>query len=221
MAHERPGPIPLRRRFRRAQEGARARRCRCWRVADHPAEVRSAADEAAFLRGIAEGRRQAEADETARLAGAMQRLTLHLRRGGRPSSATVAHSGRAAGGGPCRDHGQEARGRARRARTRWPRSRPSRRSVFGHLRAAPHVVVRVRGESRRRGEGARSSRIARGSGFRRRRDRARRARHARSAMRRIEWADGGAVRDSAALERVSTRSCAGMSTPRAEEEKRS
>ena len=71
------------------------------------------ADEAAFLRGIAEGRRQAEADDAARLAAldAEARAPLHrgggsFRRGRRP--------GGAAGGDACFGHGEEARRRSRR-----------------------------------------------------------------------------------------------------------
>src|SRR5215208_1613618 len=109
-------------------------------LADHLVEIRRV-DEAAFLRGVAEGRRQAEADEAARAAGALQRLTLLL-----ADAAGEFHA-----------IAQEAEHQAARLAVTMAKKLAGAlvekyplaeiedvaRSVFGHLRTVPHVVVRV------------------------------------------------------------------------------
>lgn len=163
----------------------------------HRVEVERA-DQAAFLRGVAEGRRQAESDEAARLASAMQRLGLQF--------AEVAQ------------HVDETSGRVEADAARLAVATASKlaaalverhplveiealaRSVLGQLRATPHVVVRVEDGLVEAVKG-RLERIAREAGF------------MGTVIvlgepdmiagdARVEWADGGTERDSAAIARA-------------------
>jgi flagellar assembly protein FliH len=166
-------------------------------LADHIVEVRKA-DEAAFLRGVAEGRRQAEADEAARTAGALQRLTLLFADAAGEFQAVAQTAERQAAVLAV----TMAKKLAGALVERYPLAEIEAvaRSVFGHLRAVPHVVVRVEA-SLVDAVKPRIDRVAAEAGF------------AGAVMvlgepdirvgdARIEWADGAAVRDSAALERV-------------------
>lgn len=166
-------------------------------IADHVAEVRRA-DEAAFARGVVEGRRQAEADETARLAGAMQRLSL-LFAEAQSEFTRIAQAAEHHAAGLALTMARKLAGTLVQ---KYPVAEIEAvaRSVFGHLRAVPHVVVRVEAGLVEAAK-PKIDRIAAESGF------------AGAVMVlgepdmrlgdvRIEWADGGASRDGEALERV-------------------
>lgn len=166
-------------------------------VADHLAEM-TRVDEAAYLRGVADGRQQAESDETARLASSMQRLALNFA----DAAAQFADiAGRA------EQHAAElavmmARKLSAGVALRHPVAEIEAvaRSVFGHLRATPHVVVRVN-DALVEAVKPRLDALARESGF------------TGTVVilgepeimpgdARVEWADGGVARDRAVLERV-------------------
>jgi flagellar assembly protein FliH len=164
-------------------------------VSEHRDQLRQA-EEAGYLRGIAEGRRQAEADAAARLAFATERLASLFADAAGQFEAVAARA-------EC--HAAElalimARTLARTLVERQPLAEIEAiaRSVFAHLRGAPHAVVRVN-ETAVDMVKPRLDQIARECGFtgtivilgep-----------EIRVGDARVEWADGGAARDQAALE---------------------
>lgn len=166
-------------------------------LTEHRAALRQA-EEAAFLRGVAEGRRQSEADEAARLAASMQRLALHF---GEAAGRFVEIAARTE-----QQAAALAFALARKLAGALLDKHPLApvealaRSVFAHLRATPHAVVRVNAGLVEAVK-PRLDAIAREAGF------------AGTIVvlgepdiaigdARVEWADGGAVREAAALEAV-------------------
>jgi flagellar assembly protein FliH len=109
-------------------------------VAEHQEAVRRA-DEVAYLRGLAEGRQQAESDETARLAASMQRLALGLADAGREIAALDGRAEEQA----ARLAIAMAQKLAGAALARQPLAEVEAlvRDVLHHLRGTPHAVVRV------------------------------------------------------------------------------
>lgn len=163
----------------------------------HRADLQRA-DEAAFLRGVAEGRKQAEADEATRLASAMQRLGLQF---SEAAQALEETTGRAEAGA-VRLAVATASKLASALIERYPlvEVEALARSVLGQLRATPHVVVRVE-DSLVDAVKGRLERIAKEAGF------------PGTVIvlgepdmiagdARVEWADGGTERDSAAIARA-------------------
>jgi flagellar assembly protein FliH len=155
------------------------------------------AEEAGFLRGVAEGRRQAEADEAARLASSLQRLALAFAQSAEHLTGTAARSEAEAA--------KLAVAVARKLAGALVAARPLveiealARSVIAELRSAPHAVVRVH-DSLVDAVKARLDSIAAECGF-------------SGALvvlgepdiaigdARLDWADGGAGRDRNELER--------------------
>jgi flagellar assembly protein FliH len=166
-------------------------------LTQHQAEM-LASEEAGFLRGLAEGRLQAEEDETARLAASMQRLSINFAEASERFSAIASEAEAQA----ARLAVVMAKKLAGALLQRHPLGEIEAvaRSVFGHLRATPHAVVRVH-DSLVDAVRPRLDRIAKEAGFTGtivvlgEPD-------TRIGDARVEWADGGAGRDSAALERV-------------------
>lgn len=156
------------------------------------------AEESAYLRGVAEGRRQAEADETARLASSLQRLALQLADASESFANLAADAERQAAGLAVAMARKLAAGLL--ARQPLAEIETLARTIFGHLRATPHVVVRVessmveavkpRLDAVAREVGFTGSIVVLGES------------HMRVGDARVEWADGGATRDAAALERT-------------------
>jgi flagellar assembly protein FliH len=164
-------------------------------VAFHEEQMRRA-EEAAHLRGVVQGRTEAEADETARLAGATQRLAVAMQ-------DMVEHLNVAV------DAIEQqaidlalavARRLAGAALERLPTVEIERlvRESFADLRATPHVVVRIEPMLVERMTPV-FERIARETGYAGRLvvlgDEAMGASDVK-----IEWADGGIARDLAALD---------------------
>jgi flagellar assembly protein FliH len=166
-------------------------------VALHQAEVQRA-EEAAFRRGAAEGRRQALEDETARLSACMQRLALQFAE----ATSQFAEVADRAELNAASLAVIMARKLAATLVERQPLAEIEAvaRRVFAHLRATPHVVMRVHA-SLVEAVKPRLDAIAGEAGFT----------GAIVVMgepdigigdARIEWADGGTARDRTALERM-------------------
>jgi flagellar assembly protein FliH len=177
-------------------------------LALHTEELKRSTENA-FLRGVSEGRAQAEADDAARLAGAAQRL-----------AATVADLSETLDGvisATERDSIALAFAVARRlagaALARYPTAELESivRETFAELRQTPHVVVRVE-QSLVESVTPLLDRIARETGFTGRivilGDEAMQATDLR-----VEWADGGASRDMAALESALESMVARLAAP--------
>jgi flagellar assembly protein FliH len=164
-------------------------------LATHLEEVRRA-DEAAFLRGVMEGRTQDESDDAARLAGATQRLAASMLEIGDQVSVVLSETER--------DAIALALAIARRlagaALARYPMAEIEdlARQTFRELRSTPHVVARVEPALVERVT-ALLERIGRETGF-----------AGRIVVLgdellsgtdvQLEWADGGVTRDFAALD---------------------
>lgn len=165
-------------------------------LAAHATALRQA-EEGAYLRGIAEGRRQAEADETARMASSLQRLALQLADATESFAKLATDAERQAAVLAVAMARKLAAGLV--ARQPLAEIEQLARSIFGHLRSTPHVVVRVetsmveaikpRLDAIAREVGFAGSIVVLGES------------HLRAGDARVEWADGGAARDAAALER--------------------
>jgi flagellar assembly protein FliH len=164
-------------------------------VAFHEEQMRRA-EEAAHLRGVVQGRTEAEADETARLAGATQRLAVAMQ-------DMVEHLNVAVDAIETQAIDLAlavARRLAGAALERFPTVEIERlvRESFADLRATPHVVVRVEPMLVERMTPV-FERIARETGYAGRLvvlgDEAMGASDVK-----IEWADGGIARDLAALD---------------------
>jgi flagellar assembly protein FliH len=153
-------------------------------------------DEAAYLRGVAEGRRQAEADDAARISASMQRLALHFTE----AAGHFAHIAGKAEQQAARLALIMAKKLAATLVARQPLAEIEAvaKSVFSHLRSTPHAVVRVEA-SLVDAVKTRLDLIAREAGFTGtivvlgEPDMA-------AGDARVEWADGGASRDMAATE---------------------
>ena len=166
-------------------------------LAEHAAALRQA-DEAAYLRGVADGRRQAESDETARLAASLQRLALQFADASETFGNVTAEAERQAAVLAVSFARKLAAGLV--ARQPLVEIETLARSVFAHLRATPHAVVRVQSEMVEAVK-PRLNAIARETGFS-----GTIVVLGETDMRvgdaRVEWADGGATRDGAALDKT-------------------
>ena len=166
-------------------------------VAEHQVALRQT-EEAAYMRGVVDGRQQAEADELARLASSLQRLSLQLADASGQFTAAAVEAERQAAALAV----SFARKLASGLMARQPLSEIEAlaRSVFAHLRATPHVVVRVHSDlvdavkpkldAIARETGFTGTIIVLGEV------------DMRPGDARVEWADGGVTRDSAALDRT-------------------
>jgi len=166
-------------------------------LAQHAAALREA-EESAFLRGVAEGRRQAESDETARLAASLQRLSLQFADAS-DTFRTVATEAERQAAVLAVSMARKLAG-ALLARQPLVEIETLARSVFAHLRATPHAVVRVHSDMVEAVK-PRLAAIARETGFSGAIVVLGEA-DMRPGDARVEWADGGASRDADALDKT-------------------